>query len=120
MEIGTPSYNLAKFLGPKLSSITFNEYTVKDSFAFAKETAHQESKFFMGGLNVDRLFTNIPLKETIDICTNLLDDNVDLIEDINKSEFEIILFFCLATQKSYFMFNNILDKKRLVWPWDRL
>ena len=34
--IETPSYKLAKFLVPKLSSITFNEFTVKDSFAFAE------------------------------------------------------------------------------------
>ena len=38
--IGTPSYKLAKFLVPKLSSITFNEFIVKDSFAFAEETVH--------------------------------------------------------------------------------
>ena len=34
--IETPSYKLAKFLVPKLSSITFNEFTAKDSFAFAE------------------------------------------------------------------------------------
>ena len=34
--VGTPSYKFAKFLVPKLSSITFNEFTVTDSFAFAE------------------------------------------------------------------------------------
>ena len=34
--INTPSYKLAKFLVSILSSLTINEYTVKDSFAFAK------------------------------------------------------------------------------------
>ena len=34
--INTPSYRLAKFLLPILSPLTINEYTVKDSFAFAK------------------------------------------------------------------------------------
>ena len=34
--IESPSYKLAKFLVPKLSSITFNEFTAKDSFAFAE------------------------------------------------------------------------------------
>ena len=60
--IGNPSYKLAKFLVPKLSSITFNELTVKDSFAFAEEIVHQDGKLFMGSLDVDLLFTNIPLK----------------------------------------------------------
>ena len=48
--IGTPSYKLAKFLVPKLSSITFNEFTVKGSFAFAEEIVHQDSKHYMGFL----------------------------------------------------------------------
>ena len=42
--IGTPSYKIAKFLVPKLSSVTSNEFTVKDSFAFAEEIVHQDSK----------------------------------------------------------------------------
>ena len=83
--IGTPSYKLAKFLVPKLSSVTFNEFTVKDSFAFAEEIVHQDSKLFMGSLDVDSIFTNIPLEETINICTNFLSNNEDVIEGINKS-----------------------------------
>ena len=67
--IGTPSYKLAKFLVPKLSLITFNEFTVKDSFAFDEEIVHQNSKLFMGSLDVDSLFTNIPLEETIFVPT---------------------------------------------------
>ena len=80
---------------PKLSSITFNEFTVKDYFAFAEEIVHQDSTLFMGRRDVDSLFTNIPLKETINICTiniyNLLYNNVDVIESINKSKFENLL-----------------------------
>ena len=108
--IGTPSYKLAKLLVLKLSSIMFNEFTVKDSFGFAEETVHQDGKLFMGSLDFDLLFTNIPLEETINICTNLLYNNVDVIESINKSEFENLL--SLATQESCFMFNDILYKQK--------
>ena len=66
-------------------------------------------KRFMGSLDVDSLFTNIPLKETINICTNLLYKNVDVTGGINKSEFENLL--SLATQESYFMFNDILYRR---------
>ena len=100
--IGTPSYKLAKFLVPKLSSFTFNEFTVKDSFAFAEEIVQQDGKLFMGSPDVDSLFTNIPLKETINICTNLLYKNVDVTESINKSEFENLL--SLATQEPRIVF----------------
>ena len=33
----------------------------------------------MGNLNVDTLFTNIPLEETIEICTNTLCKNTERI-----------------------------------------
>ena len=95
---------------PKLSSITFNEFTVKDSFVFAEEIVHQDGKLFMGSFDVDSLFTNIPLKETINICTNLLYKNADVIEGINKSEFQNLL--SLAIQESYFMFNDIFYKQK--------
>ena len=114
--IGTPICKLAKFLVPKLSSITFNEFTVKDSFAFAEEIVHQDGNLFMGSLDVT-YSSLITLKETINICTNLLYKNVDVIEGINKSEFQNLL--SLATQESYFMFNDILYKQRTEWPWDR-
>ena len=45
----------------------------------------------MVNLDVDSLFTNIPLEETINICTNLIYDNADVIEDINKFEFKNLL-----------------------------
>ena len=108
--IGTPSYKLEKILVPKLSSVTFNEFTVKDSFAFAEEIVHQDSNLFMGRLDVDSLFTNIPLEETINICTNLVYNNEDVIEGINKSEFKNLL--SLATQESYFIFNHVLYKQK--------
>ena len=108
--IGTPSYKLAKFLVPKISSVTFNEFTVKGYFAFAEEIVHQDSKLFMGSFDVDSLFTNIPLEETINICTNLLYNNEDVIEGINKSEFKNLL--SLATQESHFIFNDVLYKQK--------
>ena len=64
----------------------------------------------MGSLNVDSLFTNITLEETINICTNLIYDNVDVIEGINKLEFKNLL--SLATQESYFLFNDVLYKQK--------
>ena len=67
--IYAPTYKLSKFLVPILKSLTSNEYIVKDWFAFAEEIVEQDSEYFMGSLNVDSLFINIPLEQTIDICT---------------------------------------------------
>ena len=44
---------------------TKNEYTVKDSFQFAEDICEQDPTLSMGSLDVDSLFTNIPLDETM-------------------------------------------------------
>ena len=58
---------------------------------------------------MDPLFTNIPLKETINICTESIYDQNDSIEGLNKSEFKKLL--SLATKESYFIFDEILNKQ---------
>ena len=63
----------------------------------------------MGSLDVDSLFTNISLEETINICTESIYDQNDSIESLNKSEFKKLL--SLATKESYFIFNEILSKQ---------
>ena len=57
---------------PILEPLTTNKHTVKDSFKFATEIVEQDLNNFMGSLDIDSLFTNIPLEETIEICTNNL------------------------------------------------
>ena len=62
----------------------------------------------MGSLHVNSLFTDIFLKETINIWTNLLYNNVnnvDVIKDVDKSESENPL--SLSTQESYFMKDDV-------------
>ena len=105
----TPTYNLAKFLVPILNPLTKNEYTVKDSFQFAEEICEQDPTLTMGTLDVESLFTNIPLDETIDICINQLFENTDTVEGFKKSELKQLL--CLATKESYFIFNGLLYKQ---------
>ena len=63
----------------------------------------------MGSLDVDSLFTNIPLEETIEICTSNFFENGDTVHGLKKSELKDLL--PLATKESYFIFNNILYKQ---------
>ena len=64
----------------------------------------------MDKLSIDSVFSNIPFKETINICTNFLYNNEDVIEGINKSDFKN--FLSLATQGSYFMCTDVLYKQK--------
>ena len=76
----TPTNNLAKFLVLTLNLSTKNEYAVKDFFQFAEEICEQAPTLSMGSLDVESLFTNIPLDETIDFCIKKLFENTDAIE----------------------------------------
>ena len=77
--LNTPTYKLAKFLVPILKPLATNEFTVIDSFHFAEEIVDQQYDLFMGSLDVDFLFTNIPLDETIEICIyKLFEESEDL------------------------------------------
>ena len=70
--IGTPTYKLAKLLLRFLMPLTQNEYTVTVSFYFAEEICKQDPNLYIASLDVDSLFNNIPLDETIDICIDSL------------------------------------------------
>ena len=102
--IGTSSYKIAKFLVPILKSLETNEYVTKDSFAFAKEVRQMNPILTMASLDVESLFTNIPLDETIDICCKALFKEKRLVSGMNKREFRTLMEF--ATKDMLFLFND--------------
>ena len=58
----------------------------------------------MASLDVDSLFTNIPLEETIDICVdNLYSDNEN---PPNTLKHNFRNFLDIATKETFYMFNN--------------
>ena len=54
----------------------------------------------MGSLDIDSPFTNMPLEEIIEICTNNLFRNNDIVHGLKKSKFKDLL-----TKDSYFIFD---------------
>ena len=63
----------------------------------------------MGSLDVDSLFTNIALEETIEICTNKLFKESETVEGLSKTEFKELL--SLTTLHSHFIFDETLYKQ---------
>ena len=63
----------------------------------------------MGSLDLDSLFTNIPLEGTIEICTNELFKEFETVEGLSKTEFKELL--SLATKDSHFIFDGTLYKQ---------
>ena len=80
----------------------------KDSFQFAEEICEQDPKLSMGSLDIDSLFTNIPINETVDICVNQLFENTNTFKGFTKSKLKQL---CLATEESYSIFNGLLYKQ---------
>ena len=71
-SIGTAGYALSKFFVPLLKPLTFNQYSVKDSFSFVEEITNipNSNSYTMVSFDVQSLFTNIPLVETINIAAD--------------------------------------------------
>ena len=103
--IRTCSYNLAKFFVPILKESTINEYIVKDSFSFAEEITQQNTEKFMVSYDVESLFTNIPLDETINICIDRVYKRKKKVNGLLKCHFKQLLTY--ATKSSYFLFNGV-------------
>ena len=102
--INTPTYKLAKYLVKIMEPLTTNNYTVKDTFSFAHDIRSQNSTHFMSSFDVDSLFTNIPLDETINICCDKLFETENTVSGLNKSQFRTLLE--LATKESFILFNG--------------
>ena len=107
--INTPTYSLAKYLNPILPPLTINEFTVKKSFDFAEEVVSYDNKLYMASLDVESLFTNIPLEETIKNGVNDLFSNNFYSGKLSRKDLYELLK--LATTESSFSVDNKLYKQ---------
>ena len=61
----------------------------------------------MGSLDIDSLFTNIPLEETIEICSNNLFKNKDIVhvefKDLLKQQRKSPILYLIIYYKKKFM-----------------
>ena len=90
------------FLG--LLDVWGGGHNVQRKFSFAKDIVSQDSKLFMASLDVDSLFTNIPVVESVKICVDSLFENCEKLQGLSKEEFHKLL--TLATTESFFTFNG--------------
>lgn len=104
-----PSYKIAEFLVHILNCLTINEFTIRNSFLFVKEIVEQDNSLYMGNFDVNSLFINIPLEETISICTTSIYNQNDTADDLSRPEFKKLLY--LAPKEHYFIFKESLHKQ---------
>ena len=108
---GTPTFRLAKYLVGILAPLTVDAYTVQNSYQFADDIRQIEVKegMFMASFDVENLFTNIPVHETIDICIDSLFRNCVTVAGIAKDLFRSLLE--MSVLNSYFIFDQKLFKQ---------
>ena len=106
------NYKLAKFLVPLLSPLASSDFTVTDVFSFAKEIQERTdlNRQFMISLDIESLFTNVPVSETIDIIlSKLFPHNSVIYNGFTRNEFSALLK--LAVEDSYFVFDGKMYKQ---------
>ena len=105
-----PNYKLAKFLVPLLSHLTDNAHSIKNSFTFSQFITQQNSNSHLVSYDVESLFTNIPVSETIDIIISKLFPSSDAIYcGFSRTEFATLLK--LAVCDTHFIFNDQIYKQ---------
>ena len=102
--INTPSYHLAKFFVPILAPLASNEFVLKDSFSFATDVREQNPEFWMCSFDIDSLFTNLPLDETIELCVKKTFNRKKKFKGLTRVEFKKLLEF--ATKDALILFNG--------------
>ena len=105
-NIGTATYDLAKYLAQLLKLLSESQYTIKNCKTFTKRLKKMRIPpgYKMVSFNVVSLFTNVPLDETIDIIIKRIYDKKEINTDIPKKEMRELLYLC--TKNAHFTLNN--------------
>ena len=109
--VNSPYHALAKWLCKHLEPVrkVLTKYCVKDSFKLVdtvKDLNIADQTLF--SLDVTSLFTNVPLKETIEyLCAFIQDNDIDV--EIPVDDLKILPYKC--TQNVQFQFNGELYRQ---------
>lgn len=110
----TPHYGVAKYLSKLLNPLTMNDYSVKDSFEAAKRIQGISPQLFNQGykfisFDVSSLFTNVPLKRTVNIILKRIYVDKVIPTTLQKRTMKKLILD--ACTKTAFSFNNKFYKQ---------
>ena len=91
-----------------MSPLSISEYTVKNTQEFITFTKNVivPTNYKLVSFDVTSLFTNVPLKETIDIILKRIYISKEIVTEIEKENLKKLLFSC--TKEVHFSFNEKL------------
>ena len=107
---GTYNYPLAKWLDEKLKPLSTNKYCINDIFGFIDEIKNTsiEPNHILVSYDVSALFTNVPLKETIDILVDKAfeGDWFNKTHSMQLQKHQLTDLLEIATTNQLFQFNQ--------------
>ena len=105
-NIGTTSYQLAKYLAKLLSPLSTSEYTVANNMKFINHVKRMNIPKDHSFISFDGklLFTYVPLDFTIDVILRRIYNENEIHTNIKRSEMKELLLLC--TKNVNFTFNN--------------
>ena len=109
--INTPYHSIGKFLTPLLNPLAQNKYVVKDFFEAAAKInsvsfGEISSEYTFISFDVESLFTNVPLKKTVEIILNRVYSEKKISTKLTKRSLKKLLLD--ACTKIAFSFNKKL------------
>ena len=105
-NIGTATYEVAKYLARLLSPLAKFEFTVQSTKQFV-DNLHTETlpvNYSMISFDVTSLFTNVPLDRTFDIIITGIYGKEEMATQLSRSE--LIQLLTLCTKQVPFSFND--------------
>ena len=107
-NIGTATYQTAKYLSNLLQPLAKSEYTIESTKTFIEtlRTKVVLDNHKLVSFDVKSLFTNVPLETTINIILKRIYVNKEIKTGIPKKELKTLLLLC--TQSVQFYFNGDL------------
>ena len=106
---GTYNYPLAKWLDEKLKPLSTNKYCINDIFGFIDEIKNTsiQPNHILVSYDVSALFTNVPLKETIDILEG---DWFNKTHSMQLEKHQLTDLLEIATMNQLFQFNGVYEQ----------
>ena len=106
--VGTSTYELGKFVAKLIQPAAVNKHgtDLNDTFQFVSQISLQNlNDCTMASFDVQSLFTNVPLTETIDVCMNrLYRGDPNIVPDIPEHVLRKLLSLCVCDNT--FVFNG--------------
>ena len=111
-NVGTTSYQLAKYLAKLFSLLSKSQYTVNSTKEFIEMIKKERvpSSYQMISFDVSSLFTMVPLDYTIDLTLKRIYGDKEIETKISRKDMKNLLSLCI--ENVHFTFgNNIYQQK---------